>query len=183
VVATTLDEEGARFAKAKIEEAGLSDKIEVKIESVASRLPYADGFFDFIYARLVLHYLSIQDLPLALEELYRVLKVKGKLFIVVRSSDTWEAKGADAVLDPITGLTTYTANGQSVSRFFHTTESMQKFLTDSGFRIDRLKTYNERLCVDFQRKIAAEQEDALIEMLAYKLQEDEWKKPYSSPIS
>lgn len=183
VVATTLDEEGARFAKAKIEEAGLSDKIEVKIESVASRLPYADGFFDFIYARLVLHYLSIQDLPLALEELYRVLKVKGKLFIVVRSSDTWEAKGADAVLDPITGLTTYPANGQSVSRFFHTTESMQKFLTDSGFRIDRLKTYNERLCVDFQRKIAAEQEDALIEMLAYKLQEDEWKKPYSSLIS
>ncbi len=168
VVATTLDEQGARFAKAKIEEAGLGDKIEVKIENVASPLPYADGFFDFIYARLVLHYLSKQDLTLALGELYRVLKVEGRLFLVVRSSDTWEAKGADSVLDPITGLTTYNSNGQSHSRFFHTPESIQQFLTDSGFRIDRLKTYNERLCVDFQRKVAAEREDALIELLSIK---------------
>jgi inosine/xanthosine triphosphatase len=168
VVATTLDEEGARFAKAKIEKAGLRDQIEVKIENVASKLPYADGFFDFIYARLVLHYLSKQDLAGALRELYRVLKVGGRMFAVVRSTECWEAKEDGALPNPLTGLTTYSAKGQSHSRFFHTPESMQKFLTDACFRIGRLKTYNERLCIDFQREVAAEREDALIELLAVK---------------
>jgi cyclopropane fatty-acyl-phospholipid synthase-like methyltransferase len=168
VVATTLDAEGAHFAEERIAKAGLAERIQVKIENVASALPYADGFFDFIYARLVLHYLSKQDLIQALQELYRVLKEKGKLFVVVRSADSWEAKGANASLDPISGLTAYAANGSTFNRFFHTRESIQEFLTDAGFRIDHIKTYNEQLCIDFQRTKLAMREDALIEVLAYK---------------
>ena len=90
------------------------------------------------------------------------------MFAVVRSTECWEAKEGGALPDLSTGLTTYTAKGQTYSRFFHTPESIQEFLGRARFRIERLKTYNERLCIDFQRQVAAEREDALIELLAVK---------------
>lgn len=53
VTATTIDAQGAEFAKKHIQHAGLSSRIEVKLEDVSEPLPYLDGTFDYIYARLV----------------------------------------------------------------------------------------------------------------------------------
>lgn len=58
IIATTLDLAGAEYAKQHIQELGLSDRIEVKIEDVSHPLPYPNCHFDYIYARLVLHYLG-----------------------------------------------------------------------------------------------------------------------------
>ena len=57
IIATTIDVAGAEYAKEHIEELGLSNQIEVKIEDVSQSLDYSEGYFDYIYARLVLHYL------------------------------------------------------------------------------------------------------------------------------
>ena len=164
IIATTLDHEGAKYAQRQCSSA----QIEIKVEDVAAPLPYPNEYFDFVYARLVLHYLPRNSLVRALAELYRVLKTSGKLFVVVRSADCLEAKDKSSIFDPHTGMTTYISNGNSYSRYFHTEESIQSFLISSGFRIERINTYEEQLCVDFHRTQLSPQTDVLIEVLASK---------------
>lgn len=168
IIATTIDPEGAKFARRRIEEAGLEDHIDVKMEDIAKPLPYSDGYFDFVYARLVLHYLPKNDLIRALNELYRVLKVSGRLFVVVRSLACSEAHDESAILDPDTGMITYVYNGKTLSRYFHTEESIQNYLTSSGFHIKHVRSFEEKLCVDFQRTQLTGKEYSLIEVLASK---------------
>lgn len=169
VIATTIDAEGANFAMKRIEEKGLSKHVIVKIEDVSKTLPYENDSFDFVYARLVLHYLPKIELIHALNELHRILKDGGKLFIVVRSTKCYEATSKNAAFDPLTGLTTYTSNdGNSYSRFFHTENSIQEYLHATEFTVQHVKSYEERLCIDFQRTKPSNHMDALIEVLASK---------------
>ncbi len=130
---------------------------------------FNDDSFDFIYARLVLHYLPKTELVQALSELHRVLKDGGKLFVVVRSSTCYEATSKNAIFDLLTGLTTYTSNdGNSYSRFFHTENAIQEYLNASGFTIQYVKSYEEQLCIDFQRTQLSNYIDSLIEVLSFK---------------
>ena len=168
IIATTLDQEGAAFAHKQCEGAKLLNQIEIKVEDVTDPLPYPNELFDFVYARLVLHYLPKDSLICALAELYRVLKPSGKLFVVVRSTDCVEAGDKSSALDPHTEMTTYTSNGNSYSRYFHTEESIQGFLVSAGFYIEHVKTYEEQLCVDFHRTQPSPQTDVLVEVLASK---------------
>lgn len=168
VIATTLDSEGAKYAKNRIEASEFSDQIEVKVEDVSQPLPYLDCHFDFIYARLVLHYLPRCELMRALNQLHRVLRVGGKIFVVVRSVECPEARSENAIPDPDTGTTTYTSNGYSYSRYFHSEESIQNYLRSSGFFVKYAKSYEEQLCIDFRRTQLSSQVDVLIELLAVK---------------
>lgn len=168
IIATTIDLDGALFAQKKIQEAKLLQQIDVRIEDVAKPLPYSDEYFDFIYARLVLHYLPKIELTCALNELFRVLRPGGKIFVVVRSDECPEAQGQNVLLDPHTGMTTYTSNGHSFSRYFHTEESIQGYLRAAGFHTKSIKSYEEQLCTDFQRLQPASQVDVLVEVLAAK---------------
>lgn len=168
VIATTLDREGAEFVQKQVERAGLLGRIEIKLEDVAAALPYPDEHFDFVYARLVLHYLPSASLKQALKELYRVLKTSGKIFVVVRSVDCFGAQSGDTIFDPQTGMTSYLSRDHSYRRHFHSPESIQNYLVASGFHIEHVKAYHEQLCVDFQRKKPSKQTDALIEVLANK---------------
>lgn len=166
IIATTIDPEGADFAQAEIEKAGLSEQIEVKLEDISQRLPYSPGCFDFIYARLVLHYLPKNLLEAALTELHRVLKKGGKLFVVVRSVDCPEAQGSHISYDPATCMTTYFSNHLPYSRYFHSETSIQRHLISAGFAIEKTSLYQERLCSDFQRTKLATHVDSLIEVVA-----------------
>lgn len=168
IIATTLDSEGALFARKQVKEAGLSKQIEVKVEDVTKTLPYADACFDYIYARLVLHYLAKSDLHSALKELHRVLKKGGKIFTVVRSINCVEAKDNASILDIHTGLTTYCSNGTFYSRHFHSEDSIQHYLKSSGFIIKHVNVYDEQLYSDFQRSKISSQIDTLIEVLSEK---------------
>ena len=60
VIATTVDEKGLKFSNEKIAQFPEKVRIETKIEDVSKPMPYQDSTFDFVYARLVLHYLSKQ---------------------------------------------------------------------------------------------------------------------------
>lgn len=168
IIATTIDQVGALAAQNKIDAAGLSAQIEIRLEDIRSPLPYPEGHFDFIYARLVLHYLSKVDLTKALHELHRILKVGGKLFVVVRSHECLDAKSSNATFDPESGMTHYRSGGNSYSRYFHSEESIQNHLLSSNFSICTLKSYEEQLCTDFERKQPSSQVDLLIETLVTK---------------
>lgn len=174
IIATTIDKEGIEFAKKYIAEQHFENQIEAKIEDVADPLPYADDHFDYIYARLVLHYLPKDKLASTLTELRRIVKPGGKLFVVVRSTKCPDAMRKDATLDPETGLTSCTATDKttgkaySYSRFFHTEDSIRKYVSAAGFSIAYVKSFDEHLFVDFMRSVRAPETDNVIELLASK---------------
>jgi SAM-dependent methyltransferase len=168
IIATTIDIEGARLANKLISEQGLADRAVVKIEDVSQPLPYPDNYFDFIYARLVLHYLSKQQLNHTLRELKRTLKSQKKMFVVVRSTDCPDATRPGVVFDPATGLTTFKGGGYDYSRYFHTPESITTAITQAGFSVLTTKKHDEQLFKDFMRKQVAPHSDNVIEVVAQK---------------
>lgn len=128
---------------------------------------YHINFFDlstFIFT----NYLSKADLDNALSELHRLLKEDGKLFVVVRSSKCHEATSENSTYDPETGLTRYTSNSGTYARYFHTENSIKDHLTAAGFTIEQIQSYDEQLCIDFQRKTPSNNIDNLIEVVAQK---------------
>jgi ubiquinone/menaquinone biosynthesis C-methylase UbiE len=174
VIATTIDKEGLSFARDFIAQKHLDGQIEAKLEDVSEPLEYPDGSFDYIYARLVLHYLPKNKLIDALAELKRVLKPGGRLFVVVRSTKCPDATREGAQHDPETGLTTcnvvdeLTGKTRSYSRYFHTAESISEHVARAGFDIVYVKSYDERLYVDFMRTKLAPEADNVIELMAEK---------------
>jgi len=174
IIATTIDKEGAEFAKKYIADKHLSDRIEVKIEDVVSQLPYADNSFDYIYARLVLHYLPEDTLIRSLSELHRVVKTGGRIFIVVRSTDCPDARQPDVVFNPVSHMTTRTyvdsrtGKMKTQSRYFHTQESIKKYVMNAGFNVAYVKAYDEQLCSDFMRTKLSSKVDNVIELTGIK---------------
>lgn len=175
IIATTIDENGIKLTKNAITKQGLEDRIELKIEDISKKLDYDNNHFDYVYARLVLHYLDNEKLKSALSEIYRVLKTNGKLYVVVRSINAWEAKLDGSSYDEKTGLTkhpdlrTYgTDNVKYCYRRLHSKESIKEFLEEAGFEIEHIKEYEEYLSVDYNRKQINEKPSELIEVLAKK---------------
>jgi len=175
IIATTIDKEGLNYTKNIIEQYGLSDRIETKLEDVSEKMPYNDEFFDFIYARLVLHYLDNENLRKALKEIKRVMKKHGRLYIVVRSRDEWEAKLEGATYDENTGITKYpqydtlgTDKVEYLYRRLHTVDSLSSFLVEEGFDIKYIKEYKEQSYKDYKRTEKVKYPNSLIECLCEK---------------
>lgn len=173
IVATTLDERGLSFAVEQITDAGLNGQIELKLEDVAEQLPYADDHFDFIYARLVLHYLPKHKLTFALSSLHRVLKPGARFFAVVRSDECEHAHMTDSVYDPETELTEYTENDDAgntfrLRRHFFSEKEFAAYVEAAGFAISHVKSFDEHLYKDFMRTIPDTRTDNLVELLATK---------------
>jgi ubiquinone/menaquinone biosynthesis C-methylase UbiE len=171
IIATTIDEHGVADAKKIIEEKRLSEKIDIRLEDVSEPLPYDDNYFDYIYARLVLHYLPKDKLDKTLLELKRVLKPTGKIFVVVRSIECPDTRSLGAKYDSTTGLTTITSRanpGRPYSRYFHSTDSIKSHMISAGFKIDSVKSYEEQLFIDFMRTQPAPNKDHVIEVIGEK---------------
>lgn len=175
IIATTIDKEGLDYTKNIINQYGLADRIETKLEDVTKKMPYNDEFFDFVYARLVLHYLDNASLKKALKEIKRVMKKYGKLYIVVRSMDEWEAKLDGTTYDKETGITKYpkydtlgTDNVEYLYRRLHTVDSLSSFLVTEGFNIKYTKEYKEQSYKDYKRTEKVKYPNSLIECLCEK---------------
>ena len=175
IIATTIDKEGLDFTKKIIKEKGLEKQIELKIEDVSKKMPYDDETFDFVYARLVLHYLNNFKFEQALKEIKRVLKPKGLFYIVVRSRNDWEAKLEGTTYDEKTGMTRYpiyetlgTNNVKYIYRRLHTIESLQEFLLKENFNIKYIKNYKEEYYKDYKRTEKVEFPSELIKCLVEK---------------
>ena len=63
----------------------LQDLEQPVVCATAQKLPYPDHHFDFILAWGVLHYLKKEDVTIAIQEIYRVLKKDGVFFGTIRS--------------------------------------------------------------------------------------------------
>jgi len=142
IIATTIDTKGFKETKKIIEKTELSNRIHIKIEDVTKPLPYNNKYFDYIYARLILHYLTKQELDKTLKEFYRVLKPEGILFIVVRKKDC-EVNKHNFEYDSNTKMTTYKfinsdkkSTPIQISRYFHTKNSISDHLKTAGFNIE-----------------------------------------------
>lgn len=175
ITATTIDEEGIKNTQKIIQEYNLEEKIELKIEDISKELDYEDETFDYVYARLVFHYLDNQKLTNTLNEINRILKKDGKFFVVVRSLNAWEAKLDGSSYDEKTGLTkhpdlkTYgTNNVKYCYRRLHSEDSIREFLEKAGFLVKHIKTYEECLSLDYDRKNMNEKASELIEVLSIK---------------
>lgn len=173
IIATTIDQKGLQFAEEIITGVGLQNQIETKLEDVRYG-EYPPGSFDFIYARLVLHYLSSQDLDKVLAKFSSFLKPTGRLFVVVRSEKNIDRSDNNVAFDPDTHFTTYPnydeeRNIKKMSiRYFHTPESMTEHMKKSGFRISNLQEYEEQLYKDFMRREISPNKDHVIEIVASK---------------
>jgi ubiquinone/menaquinone biosynthesis C-methylase UbiE len=172
IIATTISQDRANLAHQNIAHQNLGEQVVVKTEDVSQPLPYEDNYFDYIYARLVLHYLDRQQLGGALGSLYRVLQPTGQLYVVVRSQDCWDYDDPSAYHDPISGLTSYTPKtvieSSMIHRFFHSQTSIAAAVEQAGFDISSISQYDEQLFADNARQVPAETVDNLIEVMAYK---------------
>lgn len=180
VIATTLDTEGSELAKRHIKNEGLEDRVSVKIEDVSQPAPYPTNTFDYIYARLVLHYLDKHQLAATLQELHRVLKPSRSLYVVVRSRECPAYHRPTSTHDEATGLTTYiTSKGEYVrKRYFHTKESIRGAIEEARFTVKDIKQYDERLSLDFDRSVLLDYDDNVIEVLATKQPQDKTELRY-----
>lgn len=156
IVATTVDEKGANFSKEKLAQFKESERIEIKLEDVSQPMPYSDNMFDFVYARLVLHYLTKQQLECALKEIYRTLKPGGIFFIVARNNKEWELTKPEFVVsyDEETNITTYYEQWKKEvvrKRQFLSEEQLEEVLKNHNFVIKSVKSYREYLYTDYER--------------------------------
>ena len=175
IIATTIDNDGLEFTKKIVKEKGLEKQIELKLEDISEKMPYNDETFDFVYARLVLHYLDNSKLEQALKEIKRVLKTNGLFYIVVRSRNEWEAKLEGATYDEKTGITKYpvyetlgTNNVKYLYRRLHTIDSLKEFLLKENFNIKYVKEYQEECYKDYKRTEKVEFPNTIIECLVEK---------------
>lgn len=174
VTATTIDKKGLDKAKEFIEKEGYASQINAIIQDIKDPLPYNDCYFDFVYARLVLHYLTNDELDKTLLEIKRVLKPGKKLFIVVRSDQTLDATRPSVRYNEKTGIThgefidDSTGNLYLYDRYFHSIESLSQHVKKAGFKIAHAITYDEQLFKDFMRKEQADHTDNVVELLAIK---------------
>ena len=156
IMATTVDEKGLNFSKEKISNFKESGRIDVKLEDVSKPMEYNKDTFDFIYARLVLHYLNKQELNYALSEIYRVLKPGGIFFIVARNNKEWEISKEEFIVkyDETTNMTTYYVQGKkekTQTRQFLSEEQLKTILEGHNFKIKSLRSYKEKLYTDYER--------------------------------
>ena len=176
VISTTLDLEGIKEVEKYIYESGLNSQITIKAEDVSEPLGYQNNTFDFVYVRLLLHYLTKQKLVSSLKELNRILKPKKKMFVVVRSTDDPDTKIPGTTFDPETNLTTYSWRDETgtlhpdkrVSRYFHSRKSITDHLTKADFNILSVNQYDEQLYLDFSRKKISPIVGNIIEVVAEK---------------
>lgn len=175
IIATTVDNTGLEHTKSIVKQKGLENRIELKLEDVSKKMIYPNNYFDFVYARLVLHYLDNKRLKDALSEIYRVMKDNARFFVVVRSLNEWEAKLEGASFDEKTGLTKYpyietigTDNVEYSYTRLHSKESISEFLNEAGFKIKYIKEYEEYLYWDYERTKINEKPNSIIEVCARK---------------
>lgn len=175
IITTTVDEKGLQYSIDKMSQFKEYKQIEAKIEDVSKPMGYENDTFDFIYARLVLHYLNKEELNKALKELYRVLKPNGTIFIVARNTKEWEIAKKEYIVeyDEDTNMTTYYVQGKKdeiAKRQFLSEEQLEKVLTEHNFKIKRIKSYKEKLYTDYERtkKNQSKKANSLTEVVAYK---------------
>ncbi len=170
VVATTLDEDGIEYMKSLLKDVKGNENIEYRIEDASKESTDKNNSYDVLYSRLCLHYLSNEELKIALDDFYRILKPNGTFFIVVKSANDRMAKSSNSVIDEKTGLTVVSDYNlyQAPSRKFHTIESLSEAVENAGFVVENVIELEERLCMDWNRLVLSDSDATVIQMIVKK---------------
>ncbi len=169
IIATTLDKKGMEFSKKVIAKYGLSSQIKVKLEDVRDDMLYPNNSFDLVYARLVLHYLTFEELQKALDQINRVLRPGGLFYLVMHNKSDRTIIKNTKEYDPETNLTTFVgANKDVFQRQFFSAHEIEEILIDKGFKIAAVKHWREKLYRDFERTLENKHKSKLISFVAYK---------------
>jgi ubiquinone/menaquinone biosynthesis C-methylase UbiE len=83
-----------QVAGKKIAKAGLSERVELVCGDAAA-LPYPDGFLDAVFISFTLELFDTPEIPLVLQQCWRVLKVGGRLGVVAmgkRGKEGWMSR-------------------------------------------------------------------------------------------
>lgn len=91
ITGADLSEEMLRIGRAKVSEAGLSERVAM-VQSDAENMEFADGEFDVATAAFGVR--NFQDLPAGLREISRVLRKEGEVFILEFSTPRNKLFGA-----------------------------------------------------------------------------------------
>ena len=169
IIATTIDKVGIEKTRQEVSQAGLANQIELRIEDVSQPMPYYDNTFDYVYARLVLHYLDKMAFKNAVSEIWRVLKPNGQVYIAVKSEKDLANKKVIS-FDVETNLTSYVdawdKAGKMHQRQFLNPAMIEKYMSE--FKILSIKEFEEQTYSDYLRTIKVPNLASLIEVIARK---------------
>lgn len=119
---------------------------------------------------MCLHYLTDEELEVALDDCFRILKPNGIFFIALKSANDRMATASNSKIDNKTGLTVvsdYKLYGNQ-NRRFHTIESISDAVKKAGFIIENVTELQERLCKDWERKILSDSDATIIQLVVRK---------------
>jgi len=111
-------------------------KVTAKLSDMIN-LPFANDTFDCIIAYNVIYHTDTEGFIKSLQEIRRVLKNKGELFLTLLSKDTWSYQRADKYkrIDENTILRDEDATEHNVPHFFVDIEDIKKYFSDFDFVI------------------------------------------------
>lgn len=120
VVASDLDPRLVAVAKNRTQDSGISFEV-----ADATKLPYKDNSFDAAFEYITIHHISAPNWNRCIDELHRVLKTNGKLFVydvAIESFDTfWGRLLKKITIHPYDGM--------------FTRKQFEDYITKVGFKI------------------------------------------------
>ena len=121
VTATDFISEAVEHIAGRAREFKVSDHLRAQLQDLHEPLIFDSESFDAVYAHLSLHYLDQATLAQRIQEIRRILRPGGKVFVVVRSTDDWKYREANEQTGKV-----------------HTTHEMGGILraTEGGFIVD-----------------------------------------------
>jgi ubiquinone/menaquinone biosynthesis C-methylase UbiE len=112
--------------------------LRLKTVDTSQPLPYPDGSFDVVYARLSLHYFTDEITAKIFAEISRVLKPGGQVCFMCKSVED-KLYGQGERIEP----DMFELDGHV--RHFFSVSYAQKLLADNGFQIQKIEKGQEKL--------------------------------------
>lgn len=137
VSAFDLSTDGTEHLKKWAEREAL--ELDVQVADMLS-LPYPDGAFDCLFAYHVISHTDTPGIQLILNEIERVIKPGGEIYITLCSKDTWSYKDACyPKIDENTVRKTEDGPEKGIPHFYVSLDDIFALFSETGFTILRIR--------------------------------------------